>query len=71
MVWKAQDAWRSHPSLVPKGPFQFMPGLSKALIAFGAFVVVEKVYSVLGNKGKADHAHEAADAHGAAHGDKH
>ena len=75
MVWGAQDAWRSHPSLVPKGPWQFAPGLQKALIAFTAFVVVDKVYSTLSNKGKDDahgHGAEAAHGHGAeAEHDKH
>jgi hypothetical protein len=71
MVWGAQDAWRSHEVLRAKNFFEFMPGLRKALIAFGGFVVVEKAYTTL-RKPADDHhdAHGAGhdDAHGAAHG---
>ena len=72
MVWGAQDAWRSHPCLVPKGPWQFAPGLSKALIAFGAFVVVEKAVGFFNNKKNDDaHGHGGDDAHGHGGDDAH
>ena len=75
MVWTAHDAWRSHPSLVPRGLFQCLPGLSKALIAFGAFVVVDKAYSALNAKDEGHgHGHDEnhgvdAHAHDQNHGD--
>ena len=64
MVFASQDAWRSHP-VISNGVKHMFPGLRKAAIIFGAYLVVDTAWSLASSAGASSshHGHGEAGGH--------
>lgn len=63
---KALNAWRNHPLLRPNSVWEYLPGLKKALVVFGAYVVIDTGYNAMTKKKHGGH-----EGHSDHHGDDH
>ena len=64
---KGLNAWRNHPILRANSVWEMLPGLQKALVVFGAYLVVDTGFQAIKGKGKSDH-HDGHGHEDARHG---
>ena len=50
MAWRGLNAWRSHSLLTPNSIWEYLPGLKKAIVVFGAYCVVDAGYNAVNPK---------------------